>query len=165
MGSDGKGEKDDKKKEEKKPQTTVLKLQFHCDNCVKRVKKSVATLKGVTSITVDEKSGKVTVVGHVEPKKVLKRVQKTGKHVEMLEPKEKKDDKSKDEKSKKDKGDDSSSKKKDEGGSKKDDKKDGDGGKSSGKKDEHQLMITRIAHNDFTYVFSDDNPNNNCSIM
>ncbi|KAF7029627.1 hypothetical protein CFC21_041326 [Triticum aestivum] len=54
-----------------------------CEGCERRVKNAVKSIRGVTSVAVNPKMSKVTVTGHVEPRKVLERVKSTGKAAEM----------------------------------------------------------------------------------
>ena len=54
-----------------------------CEGCVRKVRKSVEGMKRVTQVEVDPKQHKLTVIGYVDPKKVLNRVRyRTGKHAE-----------------------------------------------------------------------------------
>ncbi|KVH92287.1 Heavy metal-associated domain, HMA [Cynara cardunculus var. scolymus] len=55
-----------------------------CEGCERKVRKSVAGMKGVSSVDVDPKKSKLTVVGYVDPNKVLNRVRHhTGKKAEL----------------------------------------------------------------------------------
>lgn len=55
-----------------------------CEGCQRRVKKSVDGMKGVTRVEVDPKQSKLTVIGYVDPDKVLERVRhRTGKKAEF----------------------------------------------------------------------------------
>lgn len=55
-----------------------------CEGCERKVKKSVVGMKGVTQVDVERKANKLTVVGYVEPAKVVARVaHRTGKKVEL----------------------------------------------------------------------------------
>ncbi|PON89369.1 Heavy metal-associated domain containing protein [Trema orientale] len=68
----------------KQLQTVEIKVKMDCEGCVRRVKKSVEGMKGVTQVEVDPKQSKLTVIGYVEPNKVLARVrQRTGKKAEF----------------------------------------------------------------------------------
>ncbi|KAJ7556322.1 hypothetical protein O6H91_05G078200 [Diphasiastrum complanatum] len=67
-----------------KYQTVVLKVQIHCEECIRKVKKTLAKMDGVESVRVDEKQQRVTVTGNIDPQKVLKKAMKTGKSVELL---------------------------------------------------------------------------------
>ncbi|XP_010916340.1 heavy metal-associated isoprenylated plant protein 21 [Elaeis guineensis] len=71
------------RKKRKPLQTVELKVKMDCDGCERRVKHAVTSLKGVTMVDVNRKQSRVTVTGHVEPKKVLNKVKSTGKRVEF----------------------------------------------------------------------------------
>ncbi|KAJ4839374.1 Heavy metal-associated isoprenylated plant protein 20 [Turnera subulata] len=72
------------KKRKRKPMQTVdIKVKMDCDGCERRVKNAVSSIKGVKSVEVSRKQSRVTVSGYVEPAKVLKKVQSTGKKAEM----------------------------------------------------------------------------------
>ncbi|XP_057522157.1 heavy metal-associated isoprenylated plant protein 21-like [Amaranthus tricolor] len=60
-------------------QTVEIKVKMDCDGCERRVKSAVTSLKGVRSVEISRKQSKVTVTGHVDPNKVLKKVKNTGK--------------------------------------------------------------------------------------
>ncbi|XP_077246262.1 heavy metal-associated isoprenylated plant protein 26-like [Tasmannia lanceolata] len=65
-------------------QTVELKVRMDCEGCERKVKKAVEGMKGVNEIDVDRKQQKLTVVGYVDPKKVLKRVRwRTGKKADL----------------------------------------------------------------------------------
>ncbi|CAH8308448.1 unnamed protein product [Eruca vesicaria subsp. sativa] len=72
-----------KRRKRKVKQTVNLKVKMDCDGCVRKVKNAVSSMKGVETVELNRKIHKVTVSGYVEPKKVLKRVEKTGKKAEM----------------------------------------------------------------------------------
>ena len=58
-----------------------------CEGCVRRVKKSVEGMKGVTQVEVDPKQSKLTVIGYVDRNKVLERVRhRTGKKTDPYAP-------------------------------------------------------------------------------
>ncbi|KAF5735930.1 hypothetical protein HS088_TW14G00060 [Tripterygium wilfordii] len=64
--------------------TVEIKVKMDCEGCVRRVKKSVEGMKGVTDVEVDPKQSKLTVTGYVDPNKVLHRViHRTGKKAEF----------------------------------------------------------------------------------
>ncbi|KAI5001045.1 hypothetical protein ZWY2020_011004 [Hordeum vulgare] len=76
--------KESLKLRKKRPQQTVnIKVKMDCEGCERRVKNAVKSIRGVTSVAVNPKMSKVTVTGHVEPRKVLERVKSTGKAAEM----------------------------------------------------------------------------------
>ncbi|XP_010265998.1 PREDICTED: heavy metal-associated isoprenylated plant protein 27-like [Nelumbo nucifera] len=70
-------------KNRKQLQTVEIKVKMDCEGCERKVKKAVEGMKGVTQVEVEPKQSKVTVIGYVEPKKVLKRIQATGKKAEF----------------------------------------------------------------------------------
>ncbi|XP_010243803.1 PREDICTED: heavy metal-associated isoprenylated plant protein 21 isoform X2 [Nelumbo nucifera] len=72
------------KKSKRKPMQTVeIKVKMDCDGCERRVRHAVSSMKGVRSVEVNRKQSRVTVAGYVEPNKVLKKVQGTGKKAEF----------------------------------------------------------------------------------
>ena len=61
-----------------------IKVKMDCEGCERRVRHSVEGMKGVTQVEVDPKQSKLTVVGYVEPEKVLHRVRyRTGKKADF----------------------------------------------------------------------------------
>ncbi|XP_073269651.1 heavy metal-associated isoprenylated plant protein 26-like [Primulina huaijiensis] len=71
-------------KKRKQLQTVEIKIKMDCEGCERRVRKSVEGMKGLTSIDISPKQHKLTVVGYVDPKKVLARVaHRTGKKAEL----------------------------------------------------------------------------------
>nr|XP_043618429.1 heavy metal-associated isoprenylated plant protein 26-like [Erigeron canadensis] len=73
-----------KLKKKNQLQTVEIKVKMDCEGCERRVRKSVTGMKGVSSVDVDPKKSKLTVVGYVDPEKVLNRVRhRTGKKAEM----------------------------------------------------------------------------------
>ncbi|CAL9156343.1 heavy metal-associated isoprenylated plant protein 26-like [Musa acuminata AAA Group] len=64
-------------------QTVEIKVRMDCEGCERKVRKAVEGMKGVSSVEIEPKQHKVTVVGYVDPKKVIRRVAwKTGKKAE-----------------------------------------------------------------------------------
>ncbi|KAH7431991.1 hypothetical protein KP509_07G003200 [Ceratopteris richardii] len=59
-----------------------LLVRMDCNGCEKKVRKQLSKLKGVTSVEVDLSMNKVTVIGYVDPRKVLRSVRKGGKSAE-----------------------------------------------------------------------------------
>ncbi|KAL9464694.1 hypothetical protein AB3S75_002325 [Citrus x aurantiifolia] len=73
-----------KLKKRKQLQTVEIKIKMDCEGCERRVKKSVEGMKGVTQVEVDPKQSRLTVIGYVDPDKVLERVRhRTGKKAEF----------------------------------------------------------------------------------
>lgn len=67
-----------------KLQTVEIKIKIDCEGCERKVRRSVEGMKGVTSIEVSPKQNKLTVVGYVNPDKVVARVaHRTGKKAEL----------------------------------------------------------------------------------
>lgn len=63
-----------------------LRVRLDCSGCERKVRNAVSKLKGVETVDIDMKQGKVTVTGYVEKKKVLKAVRSTGKSAELIMP-------------------------------------------------------------------------------
>ncbi|XP_042001621.1 heavy metal-associated isoprenylated plant protein 20-like isoform X1 [Salvia splendens] len=68
----------------KSMQTVEIRVKMDCDGCERRVKNAIKHIKaGVKSIDINRKLSRVTVNGYVDPNKVLKRVNNTGKKAEF----------------------------------------------------------------------------------
>ncbi|OIT32890.1 PREDICTED: heavy metal-associated isoprenylated plant protein 26-like [Nicotiana attenuata] len=73
-----------KHKRRKQLQTVEVKVKMDCEGCERKVRRSVEGMKGVQSVTVEPKQHKLTVVGYVDPEKVVARVaHRTGKKAEI----------------------------------------------------------------------------------
>ncbi|KAK9987749.1 hypothetical protein SO802_027988 [Lithocarpus litseifolius] len=73
-----------KLRKRKQLQTVEIKVKIDCEGCERRVKKAVEGMKGVTQVDIQRKANKLTVIGYVEPEKVVSRVQhRTGKKAEL----------------------------------------------------------------------------------
>ncbi|XP_010558674.1 PREDICTED: heavy metal-associated isoprenylated plant protein 21 [Tarenaya hassleriana] len=71
-------------KRKRKPlQTVEIKVKMDCDGCERRIRNIVRRMKGVKTVEVNRKQSRLTVNGHVDPNKVLKRVKSTGKKAEF----------------------------------------------------------------------------------
>ncbi|KAA8535985.1 hypothetical protein F0562_028463 [Nyssa sinensis] len=71
-------------KRRKQLQTVEIKVRIDCEGCERKVKRAVEGMRGVQSVDVVRKQNKLTVVGYVEPEKVLSRLaHRTGKRVEL----------------------------------------------------------------------------------
>ena len=79
----GNGNHQHKNKNKKQLQTVELKVMMDCDGCVLKVRKTLSSLDGVESVEINRKQQKVTVTGYVEPNKVLKKANSTGKKAEI----------------------------------------------------------------------------------
>ncbi|KAJ6310862.1 hypothetical protein OIU76_015558 [Salix suchowensis] len=65
-------------------QTVQLKVRIDCEGCERKIRRSLEGMKGVNQVVIDRKANKVTVVGYVEPAKVISRVAlRTGKKAEL----------------------------------------------------------------------------------
>lgn len=61
-----------------------IKVKMDCEGCERKVKRAVEGMKGVKSVDVERKAHKLTVIGYVEPGKVVARLaHRTGKKVEL----------------------------------------------------------------------------------
>ncbi|KAG8368080.1 hypothetical protein BUALT_Bualt15G0008100 [Buddleja alternifolia] len=73
-----------KHKRRKQLQTVEIKIKIDCEGCERKVRRSVEGMKGVSSIDISPKQSKLTVVGYVDPEKVVHRVaHRTGKRAEL----------------------------------------------------------------------------------
>ncbi|KAK3037151.1 hypothetical protein RJ639_031038 [Escallonia herrerae] len=65
-------------------QTVEIKVKMDCEGCERRVRKSVEGMKGVTQVDIEPRKSKLTLIGYVDPDKVLNRVRhRTGKAAVM----------------------------------------------------------------------------------
>ncbi|KAL8128449.1 hypothetical protein V2J09_017604 [Rumex salicifolius] len=73
-----------KLKKRRQLQTVEIKIKIDCEGCERRIRRSVEGMKGVTQVELEPKQHKLTVVGYVDPSKVLARVKhRTGKRAEI----------------------------------------------------------------------------------
>ncbi|ESR35831.1 hypothetical protein WN944_028491 [Citrus x changshan-huyou] len=73
-----------KLKKRRQLQTVEVKVRIDCEGCERKVKRAVEGMKGVKQVDVERKANKVTVVGYVEPSKVVSRIaHRTGKKAEI----------------------------------------------------------------------------------
>ncbi|KAE8671307.1 Detected protein of unknown function [Hibiscus syriacus] len=66
-----------------KYKTWVLKVLIHCEGCKKKVKKVLQAIDGVYETKIDSEHHKVTVTSSVDAETLIKRLTKSGKHVEL----------------------------------------------------------------------------------
>ncbi|KAK3418538.1 hypothetical protein EUGRSUZ_H04474 [Eucalyptus grandis] len=66
-----------------RPQTCALRVNIHCDGCRKKVRKLVQKINGVQNVSIDAELGKVMVMGYIDPRTVIKKLAKSGKHAEV----------------------------------------------------------------------------------
>ncbi|KAL3812796.1 hypothetical protein ACJIZ3_014064 [Penstemon smallii] len=61
-----------------------IKIKIDCEECERKVLRSVEGMKGVTAVEISPKQSKLTVIGYVDPEKVVSLVaQSTGKKAEF----------------------------------------------------------------------------------
>ncbi|KAE8056085.1 hypothetical protein FH972_012883 [Carpinus fangiana] len=63
-----------------------LKVRLHCKACEKAVRKALCKIKGVTCVEIDVVLNKITVLGYIDRKVVVKAVRKTGRRAEVVWP-------------------------------------------------------------------------------
>ncbi|KAJ4846554.1 hypothetical protein Tsubulata_013788 [Turnera subulata] len=61
-----------------------LRVRLHCKACEKAVRKNLCRIKGVTCVQIDSTSNKITVLGYVDRRSVVKAVWRTGRRAEVL---------------------------------------------------------------------------------
>ncbi|KAJ6904601.1 heavy metal-associated isoprenylated plant protein 3-like isoform X2 [Populus alba x Populus x berolinensis] len=101
--NNGSGNKEDKKSNDKKPDsaakpkeapvsTAVLKLGLHCQGCIKKIQKMVLRTKGVQEIGIDTKTELVTVKGTMDVKALAETLKERLKRpVDIVPPKKEKE--------------------------------------------------------------------------
>ncbi|ERN03997.1 heavy metal-associated isoprenylated plant protein 3 isoform X2 [Amborella trichopoda] len=78
--------KQDKKVKSEKAITVVLKVDMHCEGCVKKVKGYLKGIQGIENVKADMGENKLSVTGKVDPVLVYEKVKKSGKKVELVSP-------------------------------------------------------------------------------
>ncbi|KAL4342431.1 hypothetical protein GQ457_08G009420 [Hibiscus cannabinus] len=63
-----------------------FKVRLHCKACEKAVRKSLLKINGVKCVEIDMVSAKITVLGYVDRKAVVKAIHKTGRRAEAWRP-------------------------------------------------------------------------------
>ncbi|GMI98818.1 hypothetical protein HRI_003551100 [Hibiscus trionum] len=66
-----------------KYKTWVLKVLIHCEGCKKKVKKVLQAIDGVYETKIDSQQHKVTVTSRLDAETLIKKLTKSGKHVEL----------------------------------------------------------------------------------
>ncbi|EEF32006.1 heavy metal-associated isoprenylated plant protein 45 [Ricinus communis] len=61
-----------------------LKVRLHCKACEKAVRRTLCKIKGVRCVEIENISNKVTVLGYMDRKVVVKAIWKTGQRAELL---------------------------------------------------------------------------------
>ncbi|OIT19860.1 PREDICTED: uncharacterized protein LOC109220940 [Nicotiana attenuata] len=65
-------------------QTYILKVQIHCHGCMRKVKKLLTRIEGVYQVKMDVEEQVVIVYGNVDAATLIKKLNKSGKHAELL---------------------------------------------------------------------------------
>ncbi|KAM3363290.1 hypothetical protein P3S68_018144 [Capsicum galapagoense] len=65
-------------------QTYVLKVQINCHGCMRKVKKLLKKIEGVYQVKMDVDEQVVIVSGNVDSATLIKKLNKSGKHAELL---------------------------------------------------------------------------------
>ncbi|KAG8059418.1 hypothetical protein GUJ93_ZPchr0002g25314 [Zizania palustris] len=73
----------DKRRRRMQRLTVELRVRMDCDRCEREVRRALAGMRGVQHVEVSRRQEKVTVTGSMDPHKVLRRVQSTGKKAEL----------------------------------------------------------------------------------
>ncbi|KAJ7542739.1 hypothetical protein O6H91_09G009400 [Diphasiastrum complanatum] len=61
-----------------------IRVPIRCEACERHIRKALSRMIGVESVDVDMEKHKVTVMGYVDPEKVLKKVKRTMKLAEIF---------------------------------------------------------------------------------
>ncbi|XP_042469819.1 heavy metal-associated isoprenylated plant protein 32-like [Zingiber officinale] len=67
-----------------KTQACVMRVNICCNGCQKKVKKVLHKIDGVYTVSINVEGRKLTVVGNVSPDILIKKLNKAGKHAELL---------------------------------------------------------------------------------
>ncbi|KAK4268019.1 hypothetical protein QN277_024726 [Acacia crassicarpa] len=91
-GKEEKKEDKGKEKEEKKEGSEVInaiyKVNLHCQQCVRKIKKHLLVTQGVQNVETDMEKGEIKVKGKLDPLKILELIEKkSNKKVELISPK------------------------------------------------------------------------------
>ncbi|TMW92920.1 hypothetical protein EJD97_012410 [Solanum chilense] len=109
-------EKEEGGKNEQNNRNVVLKVEFHCQGCVRKILKTVGSFEGVEKVTCDSEANKVTAIGEVDALKLKEKVErKMNRPVQLISPLPKdckKEKKQNENDSKSSKGDDKKTKEK-----------------------------------------------------
>ncbi|KAJ0098295.1 hypothetical protein Patl1_22192 [Pistacia atlantica] len=148
--------------------TAVLKLAYHCEGCIEKIKKTLLKTKGVLSMTVDKQKELVTIQGIMDAKALAQTLKERLKRpVEIVPPKKENEEKESNVGSDDEGGD---------GGIEDDAENEGGGGGGGGNLSglgygypypfsgcEYGYPVVQV-HAHAPQMFSDENPNA-CSVM
>ncbi|KAL8208332.1 hypothetical protein R6Q57_007744 [Mikania cordata] len=62
-----------------KPHVTEIKVRINCNGCVQKIKKALHGINGIDDIYIDVPQQKLTIIGLVDPEKIVKAIKKTRK--------------------------------------------------------------------------------------
>lgn len=65
--------------ESETPRVTELHVRMDCNGCVHKIRKSLSGIEGIGEVYVDQANHKITVVGTVDPERIVKAIRKTKK--------------------------------------------------------------------------------------
>ncbi|XP_028553275.1 copper transport protein CCH isoform X2 [Dendrobium catenatum] len=74
--------------EQRKAQVTEFFVRMDCNGCVQKIKRALHNLDGIYEVYIDVAHQKLTVVGRVEPEKIVKAIKKTRKIATICTPAE-----------------------------------------------------------------------------
>ncbi|CAA2968013.1 copper transport CCH [Olea europaea subsp. europaea] len=60
-----------------------LKVGLHCDECIKKILKTIKKIEDIETYDIDTKLNKVTVTGNVTNEEVIKVLHKIGKQASL----------------------------------------------------------------------------------
>ncbi|XP_038716804.1 heavy metal-associated isoprenylated plant protein 43-like [Tripterygium wilfordii] len=63
---------------------TVIKVNINCEKCKTKAMKAVAKLSGINQISVDGEKQTLTVIGEVDPVKIIKQLKKIGMTADIV---------------------------------------------------------------------------------
>ncbi|CAN4100853.1 unnamed protein product [Withania somnifera] len=87
MGKNSKRMLKVKEKNEVNNRSVVLKLDFHCEGCIRRIFKAVRSFEGVEKVISDWDTNKVTAIGEVDALKLKEKVErKLKRSVQLIYP-------------------------------------------------------------------------------
>ncbi|KAI4342412.1 hypothetical protein MLD38_027044 [Melastoma candidum] len=78
------GEGSSHPKKRRQLQTVEVKVKLDCEGCERKVRRALEGMKGVEQVHIERRAHKVTVIGYVDPSKVVSRIShRTGKKAEI----------------------------------------------------------------------------------
>ncbi|KAI3459243.1 hypothetical protein Pfo_015906 [Paulownia fortunei] len=65
--------------EMEKPRVTEIRVRMDCNGCVQKIKKALHGIRGIYDLYIDISQQKITIIGWVDPEKIVKAIKKTRK--------------------------------------------------------------------------------------